>query len=218
MPEVAAERWGAACGFAGVAAGALGGALERGWPGADAPIAVAQLVAASRGAMLAQSAAFLVGAALNLGFLAGLRARLARAEGGPAPLATLAFAAGAIWVGLGMAAQAFQIGIAMSAEVPPSPLLWTATATFGVANLPCAVMLVAVGAAALRTGAFPVWLAVLSFAAAGAEAALCAGTVVRTGPLAPNGWLTAVLYVALLVWLLPTATLLARRGPLVGDR
>jgi hypothetical protein len=39
-----------------------------------------------------------------------------------------------------------------------------------------------------------------------------AGTVVRTGPLAPNGWLTYALYPVFALWLLPAAIVMLRRS------
>jgi hypothetical protein len=48
-------------------------------------------------------------------------------------------------------------------------------------------------------------------ASACAQAAPWSGTVIRSGPLAPTGWIGFVLYPALAAWLLPTAVLVIRR-------
>jgi hypothetical protein len=91
-----------------------------------------------------------------------------------------------------MAAQAFQVGVAIApAEGLEPTLLWTMAAMFSIANMPLAVVLFATALVTFRTHAFPVWLGCLSVVAALAQMVLFAGTVVRSGPLAPpNGWLT----------------------------
>lgn len=215
MSESRRERWGAASGFAAIAAGAGGGALERGWPSAADPAAVAAFVVDHRAAILGQSMLFLLSSAFYLWFVGSLRGFLARFEGGASGLSWVAFGAGLAWVALGMVAQAFQVGQAMAvgAGAAPQPaLLWTAAAVFAIANLPCAVMLLAVAAVSLRHGAFPRWLAGISLAAAAAELLLWCGAVVTRGFLAPDGWLTYALYPLLLVWLVPTAVVMFRRA------
>lgn len=216
------ERWGAASGLASLAVGAAGGALERGWPSASDPSAVAAFIADKRTEILGQSMLFVLSAALFLCFLGSLRSFITRAEGGPATetLSTVLFGAGTVWVGLSMVAQALQVGQAMdpSAGVQPA-LLWTMSAMFSIANLPLAVMLLAVGVVSSRSRAFPVWLGWLSVAAAGAQVLLWFGTVVRSGPLAPNGWLTYALYPLFALWLVPTAVLMLKRsGELAARR
>lgn len=207
------ERWGAASGFAALVAGGAGGALERGWPSGDDPAAVAAFIAEHRGAILGQSVLFLLSSAIYLWFLASLRGHLARAEGGTARLSNAALGAGVAWAALGMLAQAFQVGITMSVRHGVQPaLMWTMAATFAIANLPCAVMLAATAVVSLRHGAFPRWLGVISAVAASAQLLLFSGLVVTTGPLAPNGWLTYVLYPLFLVWLVPTTVVMIRRA------
>jgi len=56
MSEQRWERWGAASGFAALVAGGAGGALERGWPSATDPFAVAVFLVDQRGAILASRA------------------------------------------------------------------------------------------------------------------------------------------------------------------
>lgn len=201
MSDSSWERWGAA-----------GGALERGWPSANSPEQVAVFIVEHRAAILGQSMLFLLSSAIYLWFLGSLRSFLIRAEGAPGRLSTVAFGAGLGWVILGMVAQAFQVGQTMAVEGGVQPaLLWVMAATFAISNLPCAVMLAAVAVASLRHRAFPVWLGGISIAAAVAQLLLWCGTVVGSGPLAPNGWLTYLLYPMLLVWLVPTTVVMIRR-------
>jgi hypothetical protein len=211
MNEAKWERWGAASGLASLAVGAAGGALERGWPSASDPAAVAAFIADKRAEILAQSMLFVLSAALFLWFLGSLRGFLARAEGEPAPLSTVVFGTGAVWVGLSMVAQAFQVGQAMDPNAGVQPtLLWTMAAMFSIANLPLAVMLLAVAVVSLRNRAFPRWLGWLSVVAASAQTVLWLGAVGREGPLAPNGWLIYVLYPLFAVWLVPTAIVMLK--------
>ena len=212
MTDQSGERSGAASGLVALVAGAVGGALERGWPSATDPAAVATFIVEHRAAILGQSMMFLLSSALYIWFLGSLRSFLLRAESGAGRLSVVAFGAGLCWVVIGMVAQAFQVGITngVAAGVQPA-LMWTMAATFAIANLPCAVMLAAVAVVTFRYRAFPVWLGYISIAAAAAQLLLWCGTVVSSGPLAPNGWLTYVLYPLFLVWLLPTVVVMIKR-------
>jgi hypothetical protein len=208
MNEIRWERYGAASGFAMVALGAVAVVFER------TPVTAADF-AANRTALLTQSMLFLAGAAASLWFVGSLRSYLLRAEGGTGRLSGVAFGAGIAWAALNMLAQAFQVGVASDARgEAPAALLKTMTAVFTVANLPLAVMLVAVAVVSLRHHAFPVWLGWLSVAAAGAQALLWMATVVQSGPLASDGWLSFALYPFFLVWLVPATVIMIRRAGL----
>ena len=212
MTGTKAERWGAGAGLASLACGIAGGALERGWPAASDPAAVARFIAEKRPEILGQSMLFVLSAGLFILFLGSLRGVLVRSEPEPAPLSAVVFGAGCVWSGLSMVAQAFQIGMAIQPEAAAPPvLLWTMGAMFGIANLPLAVMLAAVAALSFRRRAFPRWLGWLAVLSACAQALLWVGTIVRSGPLAPSGWLGFVLYPLFAVWLTPTAILMMRR-------
>lgn len=204
------ERWGAVSGLVSLAAGAAGGALERGWPSARDPAAVEAFVAHHRTAILAQSMLFVVSAGIFLWFLGSLRAFLAHAEGASGETSTVAMAAGSIWAGMSMVAQAFQVGSATAPGAAQPALLSTMAATFTIANLPLAVMLVTVGIVSLRHRAFPVWHGWLSFGAAAAQLLLFLGTVIPKGPLSPAGWLASALYPFFALWLVPTAVMMMR--------
>ena len=218
MNETRSERWSAGSGLAAFVVGAVGGALERGWPSAGDPAGVATFIATNRTAILAQSMAFVLSAGFYLWFFGSLRSFLSRREGGTGRLSTLAFGAGFVWAGLQMAAQAFQVGVAIAPVGGPEPtLLWTMAAMFSIANLPLAVMLFATALVTFRTHAFPIWLGWLSVVAAFAQMLLFAGTVVRSGPLAPNGWLTYALYPVIAVWLLPTTLVMIKQASTVSS-
>lgn len=94
MKEARSERWSAGSGLAAFVLGAVGGALERGWPSASDPAAMATFIATNRTAILAQSMAFVVSAGFYLWFFGSLRNFLIRREGGTGRLSTLAFGAG----------------------------------------------------------------------------------------------------------------------------
>jgi hypothetical protein len=197
--------------------GGVGGALERGWPSANDPDAVARFIAANKPAILGQSMAFVLSAGIYMWFFASLRAFLARAEGEIGRLSALVFGAGLVWTGLQMAAQAFQVGAAMAplGTLQP-PILWMMAAMFSISNLPLAIALLATALVTFRTKVFPGWLGMIAVAAAVAQVVLWMGTVVRSGPLAPNGWLTYALYPIVALWLLPTTIVMIRKAGNVG--
>jgi hypothetical protein len=204
MDESRWERYGAASGFAMVILGAAASVFER------TPVTAADF-AADRTALVTQSMLFLAGAAASLWFVGCLRAHLLRAEGGSGRLSGIAFGAGIAWAALNMLAQAFQVGVAGDPTgTAPTALLETMTAVFTVANLPLAVMLVAVAIISLRHNAFPAWLGWLAMAAAGAQATLWVATVVQSGPLASDGWLSFLLYPFFIVWLVPATVIMVR--------
>jgi hypothetical protein len=210
MTSARAERWWAASGFGWLILGAAGGAMERGWPSGGDPAAVARFIAEHRSAILAQSLLFVLSAGVAIAFLTSLHHVLRRAEGGDGPLSAIALAAGLVWAGITMVAQAIQIGASMPGGELPPVFLSTMSAIFGIANLPLAIMLMATTALSLTSKVFPAWLASLSAAAAAAQLLLFLGTVVTNGPLAPTGWLSYVLYPMFLLWLVPATTLMVR--------
>lgn len=206
------DRWGALSGFAVVVFGAAASAFER------APVTPADY-AANRSALLTQSMLFLAGAAVTLWFLGSLRAHLLRFEPAPGRLSAVAFGAGLVWVGLNMLAQAFQIGVAEDETASaPRALLATMNAVFTIANLPFAVTLVAVAMASFRYRAFASWLGWFALVAAATQLTLWLATVVSTGPLASDGWLSFALYPFFLIWLVPaTVVMVTVAGRPSGD-
>jgi hypothetical protein len=136
-----------------------------------------------------------------------------RFEGGTGRLSAVAFGSGVAWITLNLAAQAFQVGVANDPKGEAQiALLETMTAVFTVANLPLAVMLVAIAVVSLRYRAFPLWLGWFAVVAAGAQAMLWLATVIQSGPLASDGWLSFALYPFFLVWLIPATVLMMYRA------
>jgi hypothetical protein len=86
------------------------------------------------------------------------------------------------------------------------------SAVFTVANLPLAVMLVAVAVVSLRHRAFPLWLGWVAVAAAGAQALLWSATVIQSGPLASDGWLSFAQCPFFLIWLVPATVIMTMRA------
>jgi hypothetical protein len=209
------ERWGAAAGFAVIVVSGAAMIFERGavLP-ADSAEAVVAHYTGNQGAIFAQSMLFLAGAAIYLWFLGSLRSFLLRAEGGTGRVSAIAFGAGAVWIGLSMLAQAFQIGLAAAPAAAALPaLIATMNAVFTISALPLAVLLAAVAVVTLRHHAFPAWLGWVAVVAAGAQLLLWGSTVVSSGPLASDGWLSYALYPTFLIWLVPaTIVMTARRG------
>ncbi len=216
MDETTGERWGAASGFAVLAVGAAATVFERGAVSAGDPVAtLTGFYARNQDALLAQSLLFLIAAGIFLWYVGSLRAFLVRAEGGIGGSSAVVFGAGVAWTAVSAAAQASQIGLAMGsgAEVQPA-LVGMMMALFIGANLLLAVMLFGVAAVSFPTKCFPVWLVWLTLVAAVANLIPLLGIVVESGPLAPNGWVTAYApYPIFVVWLVSaTVVMLSRIG------
>lgn len=206
MNEGQWERYGAASGFAMVVLGAAAAVFER------APVTAADF-AVNRTALVTQSMLFLASAAVSVWFLGSLRTYLLRAEGATGRVSTVAFGAGIAWVTLNMLAQAFQIGVASDPQgEAQDALINTMSATFTIANLPLAVMLVAVAVVSLRHRAFPTWLGWLAVTAAAAHMLLWLSTAAQSGPLASDSVLSFVLYPFVLIWLVPATVIMVRRA------
>jgi hypothetical protein len=219
------DRWGAASGFAALAAGAAAVVFERGAPPVGASDAqVAAFFGANAQALLAQSLLFLVSSALFLWFVGCLRTRLAALESGTGRYAGIVFGAGVGYVALSVVAQAGQIALARVAAAAAAPELVAAVgalslALFTVASVPAAVMLAGYAVLAVRSDALPSWLGLLAAVAGTAQLGLLASLVVDSGPLAPGGWYTFAPYPLYVVWLVAVAVTMTRgRGSVVAAR
>lgn len=224
------ERWAAAAGLVGIALGAAGAAFERGSPTAQATGAeVAAYFAENRAGLLIQSLLFCLSAGAFLFFLTGLRTHLHRAEGGTAPLANLAFAAGAVGIGISALIQAPQVALAAASREPVEAGLALLFGGLGyalatIAYVPLAVMLAAVAAAGWRDRALPGWLTWLSAATAVGYLVASFGLVAESGPLVPGAVVTYLVYLLYVVWLAALAIVLLARpdrtaaGAAAGER
>ena len=209
------EQRGAATGLLAVVIGVAAMLFERGPLLPGDPAAAAAHLAAHHGAMVAQSMLLLAGSGVYLWFLGSLRAFAVRYEPAPGRLSHVLFGAGIAWVSMSMVAQAFQLGVATAPGSSASPeLIATMNAMFTIANLPLALLLGAVAVVSLRYRAFPVWLGCVAAVAGLAQALLWLSSVIQTGPLAPDGWLSYALYPAFVIWLVPTVIVMIKRlGP-----
>jgi hypothetical protein len=217
MDESRWLRWSAACGLAAVACGVAAIAFERPWPSAGDSAAFPAFAAEHRGAILAQSMLFIVSAGLYLCFLGGLRSFLLRGVGGNGGVTTLAFGAGVVWCGLNVVALAPQITLALPTQAGHQAswggmLSDLGFVMLGTANLPASVLFAAVALVSLRTRVFPTWLGWLAVLAAVGAFTLTFTVVSAGGPLAPQGWLTYVLYLTPIGWLVPAAVVMFRRA------
>jgi len=212
MNQTRWEQWQAASGFAALALGGAAMAFERGplTPDQSREAVIAHLTT-DGSAMLIQAMLFLAGGAVYLWFIGSLRTFLTRAEGDTGQLSAVAFGAGVTWIGVNVVAQAFAAGLAMAptAGAPPA-LISTMNAIFTIAALPLGVMLIAVAVVSLRHRAFPAWIGWLAAVAALSQFVLWYTTIVHTGPLAADGWLSYALYPVFLVWLVPAIIVMIR--------
>jgi len=214
MNETRWERWGATSGFAALLTGAAAVIFERGALSASDPLTkITAHYLDNRPALLAQALLFVIGAGFFVWFVGSLRSFLSRAEGGSGRLSTVVFGAGVGSTIVTLIALAFQIGLTTAAKNAGVPaMVSTMNALFTVANLPMAVMLIAVVVLSFRTKVFPAWLAWLSLASAAAQLLPVFGIVLTSGPLAADGWLAAfVPYPLHAVWLASTTVLMVRR-------
>ncbi len=214
MNETRWERFGAASGLGAILTGAAAMLFERGPVSASDPIAkIVAYYVDNQGALRAQALLFVVGAGFFLWFLGSLRCFLSRAEGGSGRLSNLALSAGVASTVVTLAALAFQVGLASAAQDAGQPaLIAIMDASFVVANLPLAVMLLAVAILTFRTAVFPAWLGWLSLLAAVAQLIPVYGIVLEGGPLAADGWVSAYLpYPLYALWLAGAAVVTTLR-------
>lgn len=214
MDETRWERWGAASGFGAILTGAAAIMFERGPLSASDPIAkITAYYTDNHDALRAQALLFVIGAGFFVWFAGSLRSFLARAEGGSGRLSTVAFGAGVASTVVTLVALAFQVGLASATRDAGQPaLVGTIDALFVIANLPLAVMLIAIAVLTFRTAAFPAWLGWLSVVAALAQLLPVLGIALDGGPLAADGWLSAYLpYPLYALWLACTAALTVAR-------
>ncbi len=204
MNDMRWERIGAASGIGAIVTGAAALLFERGPLSASDPVGkIVAYYTDNEAALRVQALLFVVGAGFFLWFLGSLRSFLSQAEGGSGRLSTVAMGAGVASTVVTLAALAFQLGLASAGQAAGQPaLVGTMDALFVIANLPLAVMLLAVGVLALRTAVFPAWLGWLSLLAAVAQLVPVCGIVVDGGPLAADGWVSAYLpYPLYALWL-----------------
>jgi hypothetical protein len=198
------DRSGAVAGFLSLILGAAAVAFERGAVGQNASAReMSDFLAANGSAQRTQALLFVLGSGALIWYLGALRSYLAGAEAGPGNLANVAFAAGVGSTILTLTALCFQAGLTLGSGGEALPALFAVmTALFNVANLPLAVMLLAVAVVTLRTRALPVWLAWLSLAAAATQIVPLFGLVAQSGPLAFDGVLAVYLpYPLYVAWL-----------------
>jgi len=210
------EKLSAATGYAALLCGIGAVALERPWPSTSNPAALPVFLADNHAAILGQSLLFLLSAGFFLWFLGSLRSYLLAREAGTGRVTMIAFTAGMIGYGPNIAGQAPQITLTLPAQASVDPALAALLTDLGyvmllVANIPLAVMYTAIAVVSLGNAAFPTWLGWIAAVAAVAALGLPFAVVDPTGPLAPQGWLSYVLYLAPIVWLIPATTVMITR-------
>jgi hypothetical protein len=205
------ERWGAVSGLAALAVAGAAVAFERATPDPDqSPAEVVAFYTDHRAALLAQSLLFVLSAGIFLWFLAALCSFLSRVDDRLSPLV---LTAGLAWILLSMAVQAPQIALARTPGLPAETVavvndVGLALAT--ISDVPVAVLTVAVGVLAFRAGGLPRWLGWLSAVAAAAHLIAWFGVIADTGPVAPGGWVTFVVYPVFVAWLVAVITVMIR--------
>ncbi len=211
------ERWGAAAGYMVLALGIAAAAFERGAPPANAPAEESlAFFTTYHSELRMQSLLFVLSAGIYVWWFGSLRSFLLRAEGETARLASVAFGAGVIWVGLQLVLQSVQVALAMGVGGDITPALAGILGDLAyvlsvIAYVPMAVMLAAVATVSLRAGVFPAWLGWLSALVAAANLVMSLGIVVDSGLLVPGGALTYVLYALMPIWLVAVTTVMVVR-------
>lgn len=212
--------------LAGVAAGLLflvAGLMIGSPPKADDPTAkVVSFLVDKRGVMRLQLVLFGIGFLFFMWFLASLSILLRRAEGAPSGLASLPVAGG-----VGILALAFAGGSPLAAvfwrgagQIDPKlvQLSWDANnLTAAFIGIPATLVLLAVAALVLRTGALPAWAGWLALVAAVPNFAGALAILFETGPLAPGGAVPSfVALFAAVIWMVGTAVAMMREGDRAG--
>jgi hypothetical protein len=220
--EMRWERWGLASGFGAILTGAAAMLFECGALSATDPVTkIVAYYTDNQGPLRAQALLFMVGAGFFLWFLGSLRSFLSQAEGGSGRLSNLAMSAGVASTVVTLAALAFQVGLASAAQDAGQPaLIGIMDALFVGANLPLAVMLIAVAVLTFRTAVFPAWLGWLALLAAVAQLVPVCGIIIDGGPLAADGWVSAYLpYPLYALWLASSVVVTTLRvGGTTGGR
>lgn len=198
-------------GYLSLLCGIGAAALERPWP--STPQDIPAFLVADRTAVLWQALLFLLGGAFFMWFLGSLRTFMIRGEPHRGQVTMVAFTAGMVGDGMTMLALCPQLALTLPDRGWIDATTAAMTVDLGyvmltVANLPIAVMYAAVAVVSLRERVFPPWLGWLSAAAAGCCAVLTLSLIDPTGPVAPQGWLSYLLYVVPVVWLATTPTVM----------
>src|SRR5690349_4151115 len=200
-----------ATGYASLLCGIGAVALEQPWPAT--PQDLPEFLAANRTSVLWQGLLFLLAAAFVMWFLGSLRTFMIRSEPNRGRLTMIAFTVGMVAYGITMLALTPQIALTLPDRTWIEPATAAMAVDLGyvmlmVANLPLAVMYAAVAVVSLRDRAFPAWLGWLSAVAAGRCTVLAFSLIDPTGPVAPQGWLSYLLYLVPVAWLTATPTVM----------
>jgi hypothetical protein len=202
-----AERQGGVAGVVSVAIGVVAEVFERGVARGGTDEATIRHFQEQASAVRVQTLLFVLGAAFLLWFLAGLRSRLAAAEGRDGALATLALVAGAASSTITLVALAVQE--ALTLETPSTALAALDDTLFLIAGLPLTVALIAVAVLVFTRRAFAPWIGWLSLGAAALQVVPLLGMVTSSGPWAPGGWISAFLpYPLYVIWLTAVAVVM----------
>ena len=173
----------------------------------------ARVLAQSRTVVLGQGMMFVLGAGFFMWFLGSLRSYLARVETDRGRITMIAFVAGTVGYGVTVLALAPQIALTLPDRTWVEPATAAMATDLGyvmltVGNLPMAVMYAAVAVVCLQEKALPAWLGWIAAAAAASCTVLVFSLVDPAGPLAPQGWLSYVLYLVPVAWLTAATTVM----------
>jgi hypothetical protein len=222
------ERYAAAAGLGAAALLALQMLVAPLYPWVDdQPIRILAYYSANASAIRVQILLGGLAGILFLWWIGSLRVHLRRAEEDPGRLSAVAFGSAIAAVGIaafgGVATLAavngpapaagavpFGAGLPMRTDIAAIPFHELRLDSYTISWFALAPMLASVAVVAARDGAFPRWHMNASYALAILSLGTGLSVLIDTGPFAPGGVFTLVLYGGFVLWLGATSWLLMR--------
>lgn len=157
-----------------------------------------------------------LGAVLFVWWLGSLRSYLRSAESRAGRLSAVAFGAGIVSLGVGMAAEGMRVLLVLRLPEGGDPAMAQflhdgVNVFYSATWFPWAALTAAVGVLTMRHRAFPRWFGLISYAAAIASLIAAYGVTATTGAFSPSGAVTMLAYGVFSVWFIVGVVLLIQR-------